>query len=122
MGDRTRWDNDRTDDERSARNHAAIERGCDHTSSRSPRSDTVDELGAVTLHPVSVWNANDRELQEALADLEILTEAASEEEMPEPTWPLSQTHASCFRSCSNYCRCATASRRPKGGESPLTRR
>ena len=43
-----------------------------------------DELGAVTLHPVSMRKVNDRELQEALADLEILTEAASEEEMPEP--------------------------------------
>ena len=43
-----------------------------------------NELGPVTLRPAAGWQGNDGDLQEALADLEILTEAASEEEMPEP--------------------------------------
>ena len=43
-----------------------------------------NELGPVTLGPAAGWQGNDGELQEALADLERLTEAASEEEMPEP--------------------------------------
>ena len=43
-----------------------------------------NELEPVTLCPVAGWQGNDGELQEALADLERLTEAASEEEMPEP--------------------------------------
>lgn len=43
-----------------------------------------DELGPVTLRSVAGRQGNDGKLQEALADLEILTETASEEEMPEP--------------------------------------
>ena len=43
-----------------------------------------DELGPVALRPVAVWQGNDGELQEALAELDALSEAASEEEMPEP--------------------------------------
>ena len=43
-----------------------------------------DEFRPDRPHYTAVWQTDDRELQEVLADLEILTEAAGEEEMPEP--------------------------------------